>query len=307
MLVHPVKSAMKRYVYINDDNSSQEIYCNNHISNTKYTLLNFLPKNLWEQFSQFMNQFFLLIACLQLWSLITPVNPLTTWGPLVVIFAVSSTKEAWDDYNRYLSDKKANKKAVSIIKQGIKKQAIIIFMITICAYAFEQSNMEEMSMVALSGCIWLQAFIVAIETNSFTVFQHLAIWGNLAGFYVINWILSAHPSSGMHTIMFRLCRQPSYWCTMFLIVAAGMGPVLAIRYFRFNYRPSKINILQQAEHLGEPISSLGNIEPQLRLLEKDVIPLSSSPTKDRNSVYQPLLPNLDSQLSSSNSRNCRDS
>lgn len=113
---------MKRYVYINDNESSHELYCDNRISNRKYTVLNFLPKNLWEQFSRFMNQYFLLIACLQLWSLITPVNPASTWGPLIFIFAVSASKEAWDDYNRYLSDKKANEKLVWVVRQGIRKQ-----------------------------------------------------------------------------------------------------------------------------------------------------------------------------------------
>uniref|UniRef100_A0A2P2LF60 Phospholipid-transporting ATPase 2-like n=1 Tax=Rhizophora mucronata TaxID=61149 RepID=A0A2P2LF60_RHIMU len=116
---------MKRYVYINDDESpAQDIYCDNRISNRKYTLLNFIPKNLSEQFSRFMNQYFLLIACLQLWSLITPVNPASTWGPLIFIFAVSATKEAWDDYNRYLSDKKANEKEVWVVRQGIKKHVL---------------------------------------------------------------------------------------------------------------------------------------------------------------------------------------
>jgi hypothetical protein len=40
---------MKRFVYINDE-SYQNDYCDNQISNTKYNLWNFLPKNLWEQF-----------------------------------------------------------------------------------------------------------------------------------------------------------------------------------------------------------------------------------------------------------------
>ncbi|KAF2531321.1 hypothetical protein F2Q70_00031293 [Brassica cretica] len=112
---------MKRFVYINDDEASKELCCDNRISNTKYTLWNFFPKNLLEQFSRFMNQYFLLIACLQLWSLITPVNPASTWGPLIFIFAVSASKEAWDDYHRYLSDKKANEREVWIVKHGIKK------------------------------------------------------------------------------------------------------------------------------------------------------------------------------------------
>ncbi|KAF3641694.1 hypothetical protein FXO37_22866 [Capsicum annuum] len=74
-----------------------------------------------------------------------------------------------------------------------------------------------------------------------------------------------------------------------IIVAAGMGPVLALKYFRYTYRSSKINILQQAERMGGPILSLGNIEPQFRSLDKAVSPLSISQPKNRTSVYEPLL------------------
>lgn len=69
-----------------------------------------------------------------------------------------------------------------------------------------------------------------------------------------------------------------------------MGPVLALKYFRYTYRSSKINILQQAERLGGPILSLGNMEPQPRTLDSDLAPLSISQTKNgRNSVFEPLL------------------
>lgn len=81
-----------------------------------------------------MNQYFLLIACLQLWSLITPVNPATTWGPLIFIFAVSATKEAWDDYNRYLSDKQANEKEVWVVKAGIRKQVQFFTILSILGF-----------------------------------------------------------------------------------------------------------------------------------------------------------------------------
>ncbi|XP_042504409.1 phospholipid-transporting ATPase 2-like isoform X2 [Macadamia integrifolia] len=169
--------------------------------------------------------------------------------------------------------------------------ALVVFLITIHAYSDQKSEMEELSMVALSGCIWLQAFVVALETNSFTILQHLAIWGNLVFFYVINLIVSGLPSAGMYTIMFRLCRQPSYWITMFLTVAVGMGPVLALKYFRYTYRSSAINILQQAERMGVPILSLSNMELQPRSLIKDVAPLSITPPKIRNPVCEPLLSN----------------
>ncbi|XP_022147926.1 phospholipid-transporting ATPase 2 [Momordica charantia] len=196
--------------------------------------------------------------------------------------------------------------------------AVVVFVISIHAYANEKSEMVEVSMVALSGCIWLQAFVVTLETNSFTMLQHIAIWGNLAAFYVINWIFSGIPSSGMYTIMFRLCRQPSYWITIFLIIGVGMGPLLAIKYFRYTYRPSKINTLQQAERLGGPIMSLKNIEPQPRPIEKEVSPLSITQPKNRNTVYEPLLSESPSatrrsgasfdffQMQPSYSRNCKD-
>ncbi|MFS7913682.1 putative START domain-containing protein [Helianthus anomalus] len=53
----------------------------------------------------------------------------------------------------------------------------------------------------------LVAFVVTLETNSFTILQYIAIWGNLV---VYNWIWSALPRSGMYTIMYRLCRQLAY-------------------------------------------------------------------------------------------------
>ncbi|MCO5576970.1 hypothetical protein L7F22_030791 [Adiantum nelumboides] len=118
----PGASLMKRIVYINDRDLCLDSFCDDKVSNTKYTIFTFIPKNLWEQFSRFMNKYFLFIACLQLWPLITPVNPASTWGPLLFIFAVSASKEAWDDHNRYLLDKQANEKKVWIVRNGVKIQ-----------------------------------------------------------------------------------------------------------------------------------------------------------------------------------------
>ncbi|XP_010236944.1 phospholipid-transporting ATPase 2 isoform X1 [Brachypodium distachyon] len=166
--------------------------------------------------------------------------------------------------------------------------AIVVFLITIHVYANEKSEMEELSMVALSGSIWLQAFVVTLEMNSFTFVQFLGIWGNFAAFYIINFGISSIPSAGMYTIMFRLCRQPSYWITMLLISGVGMGPVLALKYFRYTYSPSAINILQKAERSRGPMYTLVNLESQLRLDNNATDSISSMPVK-KSSVYEPLL------------------
>lgn len=51
---------------------------------------------------------------------ITPINLARTWGSIIFIFVVSTTKEAWDDYNRYIFDKQENDKNVWVVKKEIK-------------------------------------------------------------------------------------------------------------------------------------------------------------------------------------------
>lgn len=65
-----------------------------------------------------MNQYFLIIACLQLWAAITPVNPLTTWAPLIVIFTITAVKELMDDLGRRREDAAANSRKYNVIRAG---------------------------------------------------------------------------------------------------------------------------------------------------------------------------------------------
>lgn len=65
-----------------------------------------------------MNRYFLVIACLQLIKTITPVNPLTTWAPLAVIFAVTAVKEAIDDWGRARADAIANSRKYTVLRGG---------------------------------------------------------------------------------------------------------------------------------------------------------------------------------------------
>ncbi|KAK9718580.1 hypothetical protein K7432_005404 [Basidiobolus ranarum] len=106
-----------RMVFSNNHIANSNFPCNK-ITNTKYTALSFLPKNLLEQFSRFMNLYFLLIACLQLNPSLTPVNPMTTWTPLIMIFSISALKEGLDDYRRYKSDKEFNERLYTVYRNG---------------------------------------------------------------------------------------------------------------------------------------------------------------------------------------------
>ncbi|KAJ1970259.1 hypothetical protein IWQ62_000087 [Dispira parvispora] len=110
-----------RRIVVGDPDFSSHCPCN-RVRNTKYTLLTFLPLNLKEQFGRFMNVYFLLIACLQLVPALTPVNPVTTWGPLAVIFIISAVKEGVDDYQRYRADCEFNEAYYTVVRHGVEGQ-----------------------------------------------------------------------------------------------------------------------------------------------------------------------------------------
>ncbi|KAF1991080.1 phospholipid-translocating P-type ATPase [Aulographum hederae CBS 113979] len=83
-------------------------YVDNHVSTTKYNIITFLPKFLYEQFSKYANLFFLFTAILQQIPNISPTNRYTTIIPLAVVLTVSAIKELVEDYRRRQSDASLN-------------------------------------------------------------------------------------------------------------------------------------------------------------------------------------------------------
>lgn len=69
-----------------------------------------------------MNRYFLFIAFLQLIREITPVNPLTTFVPLAVIFGVTAVKELLDDLGRRKADNMANSRKYTVLRGGVRQQ-----------------------------------------------------------------------------------------------------------------------------------------------------------------------------------------
>jgi hypothetical protein len=52
-------------------------YIDNSLTTSKYTILNFVPKNVWEQFHRVANVYFLFIAALQVSGYISPTLDLS--------------------------------------------------------------------------------------------------------------------------------------------------------------------------------------------------------------------------------------
>jgi hypothetical protein len=89
-----------RKIFINDKNerNEEQKFSGNDISTSKYNLLTFLPKFLFEQFSRYANLFFLFISIIQQIPNVSPTGSWTTITPLSVVLAVTAIKELLEDW-----------------------------------------------------------------------------------------------------------------------------------------------------------------------------------------------------------------
>uniref|UniRef100_A0A5F8GUZ9 Phospholipid-transporting ATPase n=1 Tax=Monodelphis domestica TaxID=13616 RepID=A0A5F8GUZ9_MONDO len=89
------------------ENPNQQ-YKRNQIKTTKYTLLSFLPKNIFEQLHRFANLYFVAIAVLNFFPVVNAFQPAVGLIPICIIMVVTALKDAWEDLRRYKSDKIIN-------------------------------------------------------------------------------------------------------------------------------------------------------------------------------------------------------
>uniref|UniRef100_A0A8D3DBW0 Phospholipid-transporting ATPase n=1 Tax=Scophthalmus maximus TaxID=52904 RepID=A0A8D3DBW0_SCOMX len=100
--------ATARTVLLNRPQTTK--FCDNHVSTTKYGVLTFLPRFLYEQIRRAANAFFLFIALMQQIPDVSPTGRYTTLVPLIFILTVAGIKEIIEDYKRHKADNTVNKK-----------------------------------------------------------------------------------------------------------------------------------------------------------------------------------------------------
>ncbi len=67
------------------------------MSTSKYNIITFLPKNLFEQFQRLANAYFLVLLILQLIPQVSSLNPITTILPLACVIILKGVKDLIDD------------------------------------------------------------------------------------------------------------------------------------------------------------------------------------------------------------------
>ena len=96
----------------------------NVIRTSKYTLLTFLPLNLWEQFHRLANQYFLFIILIQLIPNVSPFPIYTSVIPLAFILVVSALSEAREDWVRHRADAVANSRRSTRLTERGEEEAL---------------------------------------------------------------------------------------------------------------------------------------------------------------------------------------
>ncbi|RZC49676.1 hypothetical protein C5167_018094 [Papaver somniferum] len=90
-------------------------YTTNSISTTKYNIITFLPKAIFEQFRRVANVYFLLAAILSL-TPVAPFSAVSMIAPLAFVVGISMAKEAVEDWHRFMQDMKVNSRKVNTHK-----------------------------------------------------------------------------------------------------------------------------------------------------------------------------------------------
>ncbi|CAM8916996.1 unnamed protein product [Rhodiola kirilowii] len=109
-----------RLIYINDPKRTNDKYefTGNEICTSKYTVITFLPKNLFIQFRRVAYLYFLAIVVLN------QLPPLAVFGrtvslfPLLFVLCVTAVKDGYEDWRRHRSDKKENNREALVLNGG---------------------------------------------------------------------------------------------------------------------------------------------------------------------------------------------
>ncbi|KAF9431494.1 hypothetical protein BGZ76_000237 [Entomortierella beljakovae] len=114
-----VSASKRRRIFLNltpesveNDLDAPEVvmprYPSNQVTTSKYDLVSFVPKNLFEQFRRIANLYFLFVAALGVVQIFGGYAPFLSFLPLIFIITVTAIKDGIEDWKRRKSDEAFN-------------------------------------------------------------------------------------------------------------------------------------------------------------------------------------------------------
>jgi phospholipid-translocating ATPase len=108
------QTSKRRRLYINMKSSSdvadssEQSWVSNRVRTAKYTPLTFIPKNLFEQFRNVANLYFLFLVILQCIPIFGVTSAVLSAMPLLAILVITGIKDVFEDWKRNQSDQRLN-------------------------------------------------------------------------------------------------------------------------------------------------------------------------------------------------------
>ncbi|GJN37967.1 hypothetical protein PR202_gb26971 [Eleusine coracana subsp. coracana] len=100
------------------DPSTSEVFPGNAIRTAKYSVLTFLPRNLFEQFRRLSYIYFLVITVLNQLPQVAVFGRGASVLPLAFVLFVTAVKDAYEDLRRHRSDRQENNRLASVLVPG---------------------------------------------------------------------------------------------------------------------------------------------------------------------------------------------
>ncbi|RIB13767.1 hypothetical protein C2G38_2097551 [Gigaspora rosea] len=171
-----IQNVSKRRIYVNiplpttevdQYGEPKEYYVPNKIRTSKYTLLTFIPKNLFEQFRRVANMYFLFLVILQLFPMIGgDVQPFLAAMPLISIISMTALKDAFEDWKRHTQDKNLNKSKTTILRnwQNVNistndksRRKFLNSIFSLLGYRIGENLENKVSHTSQGGAIWTES------------------------------------------------------------------------------------------------------------------------------------------------------
>ncbi|KAK1278519.1 Phospholipid-transporting ATPase 1 [Acorus gramineus] len=109
-----------RLIHVDEPSKTNERFefAGNSIRTSKYSVLTFLPRNLYEQFHRVAYLYFLLIAVLNQLPQLAVFGRTASILPLAFVLLVTAVKDAYEDYRRHRSDRIENNRTALVLTNG---------------------------------------------------------------------------------------------------------------------------------------------------------------------------------------------
>ncbi|KAK2518205.1 hypothetical protein Q9233_012716 [Columba guinea] len=244
-------------------------YASNCIKTSKYNIVTFLPVNLFEQFQEVANTYFLFLLILQLIPQISSLSWFTTIVPLVLVLTITAVKDATDDYFRHKSDNQVNNRQSQVLIGGVLRQEQWMNVRVGDIIKLENNQFVAADLLLLSssephGLCYIETSELDGETNmkvrqAIPVTSELGDTGKLAGFDgeviceppnnkldkfggTLYWKENKYPLSNQNMLLRGCVLRNTEWC-FGLVVFAGPDTKLMQNSGRTKFKRTSIDRL----------------------------------------------------------------